>query len=579
MNKIKLSPFEIFSISWISVAIIALLLVVMHIFYTYLLILWIILIPIIILLLLKNEKLEITPHTQNEIWIFAFIASIGILLNSFVTPTIFGGRDEGSLSTSAILISQNHSLEHSDEMTRQFFDIYGPGKALNFPGFFYTQKGFLHSQFLPAYPAWVAVFYSFFGLIGIKFVNLLPFITFIFSFFLVLKRFSTKPIFSFLGVAILITLLPITLFYKFTLTEIFFAALIWFSLHFVLRHLEEKSYWTFAVIFISLAVTPFLRVESIAFGFALLFILILMNFEKMKLPRYRALFIVAGIIAVISFMINSNFFTETLKSFAEFSPIKPTEISSENSSFNLLPDDWENFYILKIFFNYNILPFIILGFSFIYTLFRKKHWSTLVPFFFLFPALVYLLDANISLDHPWMLRRFVFATIPALLLYSMLLIEKTALTKRLPLYIVGILLILNLSQSIPFLGYSQNKNLLSQTENLMQDFSDKDLILVSQKSSGSGWSLISEPAKTVLGKNAVYFFNPNDFEKIDTSEFQNIYLITSDDEKELYSDLEKNKIKDYTITNSIITPSREPLAQPSISEIQTSGSVYQILED
>jgi hypothetical protein len=579
MQKIKLSPFEIFSFAWISVAIVALILAVTNLFYTALLASWIVLIPVGILFFIKKEKLEITPHTQSELWIFAFIASIGIMLSAFVAPTIFGGRDEGSLSTNAILLSQNHSLKHTDEMTKQFFEIYGPGKALNFPGFFYTADGSLKSQFLPAYPAWLATFYSFFGLEGIKFANLFPFITFIFSFFLILKRFSAKPIFNFLGVALLITLFPITLFYKFTLTEIFFAALLWFSLHFVLRHLAEKTHWTFVAIFIPLLITPFLRIESIAFGFTLLFILILMNFEKMKLPRYKKPFIALGIIFFLSLIINAHFFTETVKNFASISPVKDLQESGEIKSFSLFPDDWKNLYILKILFNYNILPLLILGGSYVYALFRKKHWEALVPFFFLMPAFIYLVDANISLDHPWMLRRFMFVIIPLSLFYAVLLIEKTALVKRLPFYIVVVLLILNSSQSALFLTYSENKTLLSQTKSLMENFSDKDLILVSQKSSGNGWSLISEPAKTLLGKNAVYFFNPNDFEKLDTDEFQNVYLIVSDEEKELYKDLEKEKVKDYTITNSIVAPSKDPLAQPSTLETETSGSVYQILED
>ena len=397
MKKIILSPFEILSLSWISIAIIALFLAICGVFHSSAIIAWIIFIPIAFFLLIRKGYIEVTSHTKDEIWVFAFIVSVGILLSAFVSPTIFGGRDEGSLATNAILIAQNHGLNHSDEMTVQFFEIYGPGTALNFPGFFYTNEGMLRSQFLPAYPAWLATLYSLFGLAGFAFANFLPLITFAFSFFLVLKRFSKKAIFPFLGVVVLITLFPITLFYKFTLTEIFFSALIWFSLHFILRHLKEKSYWTFVVLFIPLVITPFLRIESIGFGFVLLFLLLLLNFEKMKLPRYRLLFVVGGIITVSSFMINAHFFTETIKNFATISPIENFNKTTGDSSFSIIPDDWKNFYLLKIFFNYNILPLIILGLSFVYALFRKKMWFNLVPFLFLCPAFIYLIDANISL--------------------------------------------------------------------------------------------------------------------------------------------------------------------------------------
>lgn len=576
MKKISLSPFELFSLSWISVAIVGLTLALLNIFYKEFIFAWIIIFIILTVNLIKKEKITLKRHTPGEILVFSVIVSIGILLSYFVTPTIFGGRDEGSLATNAILLSQNHSLNHSDEMVKQFFGIYGPGKALNFPGFFYTNEGELRSQFLPAYPSWLAVFYSFFGYNGLKFANLLPFVTFIFSFYLILKKFSNRLNFPLFGTLTLISIFPITLFYKFTLTETFFAALIWFSIHFILRHLEEKSFWTFFLIFLPLFITPFLRIESIGFGFMLLFTLILLDFEKMRLPKYRLLFIFCGIIAVASFMINSHFFTETVKNFAEISPIENIKTDWESKAMSFIPKDWKGFYMLKILFNYNLLPIVVLGLSFIYVLFRKKKWEMLLPFIFLSPAFIYLIDANISLDHPWMLRRFVFAIIPISLLYGILLIEKTAFTKRLPLYILGILIVLNLTYSIPFVTYSQNKGLLEKTTKLMSEFEKDDLILISQKASGNGWSLLSEPTKTILGKNAVYFFNQNDFSKLDTTKFKDVYLVTSQGEVELYDTLLKTKIKDYEISNNIVYPSKDPLSKPANLPIYEKGSIYKL---
>ncbi len=576
MKKTSLTPFELFSLSWISIALFALIIALFGIFYDLLIIGWIILLLIFIFDSIKKQRFVLKPHTQREILVFAFITSIGILLSAFVTPTIFGGRDEGSLATNAILLSKNHSLNYSNETINQFFNIYGPGKALNFPGFFYTQEGTLRSQFLPAYPSWLAVFHSLFGYNGLKFANLLPFITFIFSFFLILQKFSTRKNSPFLGVLSLITLFPITLFYKFTLTETFFAALIWFSIHFIIRHLEEKSFLTFLLTFIPLFITPFLRIESIGFGFMLLFMLILLDFERMKLPKYKLLFVLCGIVAVSSFMINAHFFTETIKNFANISPIENLKDTTKQKDFSLIPKDWRNFYMLKILFNYNILPFIILGASFIFALFRNKNWKMLSPFIFLSPSLIYLIDANISLDHPWMLRRFVFAIIPISLLYGILLIERTASTKRLPLYIAGILILLNLTYALPFATYSQNKGLLEKTSQLMSGFNENDLILVSQKASGDGWSLLSEPTKTILEKNAIYFFNQNDLAKIDASKFENIYLVTSDEELHLYNSLSKTKIRDYALSNTIVSPSKDPLSSPGTKKIDTKGTVFKI---
>lgn len=574
MKKIPITFFEILSLTWISTATFALFLALVGFFYTTLICLWIIILLFVVFLLFKKNFLLFTKHSKIETALLVGLFILGIFLSLYTTPTFFGGRDEGSLSTAGILLSQDHSLEHSNETVRQFFNVYGPGKALNFPGFFYTTEGNLRSQFLPAFPAYLATLHSFFGVAGLKFANLLPFVTFVFSFFLVLKRFCQSSIFAVLGTGALAFLFPITLFYKFTLTEMLFSALLWLSLHFTLRHLEEKSFESYLMIFVPLLITPFLRIEAIAFGFMLLFILILLDFKKMKAPKYRSLFVFGGLLFAISIFVNSQFFIETGKNFVGVSSANQDSIQK---TFSFVPKSWKDFYMLKVLFNYNILPLLILGATFIISLFKKRRWNELVPFFFLLPALIYLIDANISLDHPWMLRRFIFAIIPLSLLYATLLLEKTSFVfRRTSVFIVAILLLLNITQSWEFFSFSQNKNLLEQTAQITNEFSENDLILISQKSSGDGWSLISEPLRTVLGKNALYFFNQNDLSKIDTSSFENIYLITSNSELENYALLNKEKVKGYTILNSSVKPSKEPLAAPEIVHTETTGTVFKI---
>ena len=47
----------------------------------------------------------------------------------------------------------------------------------------------------------------------------------------------------------------------------------------------------------------------------------------------------------------------------------------------------------------------------------------------------------------------------------------------------------------------------AEIEKLSQKFNSDDLVLVDRTATGSGFSLASEPLRTIYGKQAVYFFS------------------------------------------------------------------------
>ncbi len=608
-TEIRLNIFEIFSLFWISFAILSLITALLGFFS-----IWSILIILIILVALttywiKEKIFLIEKMNKFSIGAFVFIILFGIFLSFFTTPTIFGGRDEGSYSLSAISISENGGLTSKDKLSDEFFKIYGPGKALNFPGFYYTKDGSLKSQFLPGYPSWIATFYSIGGLKGIQFANFFPFVTFIFSFFLVVQLLLKKANFQeqiikkaqFVSLAILVTSLPLIIFYKLALSEIYFASLTWFALYLILKYLENKSFENYFAIFIPLILMPFIRIEAIAIIFFFILIMILKDANHLQKPRYQLPFIITGISFIATIYFEPNFFINSLKNIIPLD-INQNGVIEEGSSLkNMLPDDWKNFYLAKVFFTYNLIALFamailviiksMLKFSLSATDRIKKDISKinsyiLIPFVFFFPTFIYFFDANISLDHPWLLRRFLFSIIPIAILYSAIFLAQVSLKNKLLINILIIaILAINLSLLFPnltktdqnFLTFSQNKTLLSQTKEIAKNFSPDDLILISQQSSGSGWSLISEPMRNFMNFNAVYFFNPNDLEKINLSNFENIYLITSNDEFELYNTLNfDGPPQEYKITNSIIEPSKDPNNKPQITQYEISGKIYKI---
>ena len=110
------------------------------------------------------------------------------------SPTIFSGRDEGSYAGAAIRLATEHSLiSEIPSISREFARLYGEGKALNVPGFFYTAEGNLTTQFPLGYIVWLGAFISIFGLTGISIANTTTLALTLSALFLLLRKFVSMP--------------------------------------------------------------------------------------------------------------------------------------------------------------------------------------------------------------------------------------------------------------------------------------------------------------------------------------------------------------------------------------------------
>ncbi len=627
MKNLKLNLFEISSIFWIAVNGAVLLFSffgIFNIYSTLFVIFSLLALPII---LYKKKKIKIEKLSNSFKLLVLIVLGVGISLSFFTTPTIFGGRDEGSYSNSAIMMVNDGQHSHDSELIENFFDIYGESKALNFPGFQYNSEKHLESQFLPGYPSWLAICYQLFSLNGLKFANLLPFLTLILSFYLLIAKTlplikNTEPKncliscknkncwtrldqteqFGWLGAILLITFMPLAVFYKFTLSELYFASLAWFSAYLLIRYLENRLFRNFKLIFVPLFLMLFVRIETVAIIFVFLLIMIGKDFNHLKQARFQFFFALSGVILLFAVWLEPNFFINAAKGISEISGLNANAMPEARETTllgKILPDDWKNFYAFKIWFNYNLLPFFIMAGTFLFFFFKsvlknKKFGNEkaqiIIPFLLFSPTFIYLIDANISLDHPWMLRRWIFTIIPIIFFYSAFslfyLRQKNQVLFRL---IFTFLIIANLAlfttpsqktqdQWTNFFTFSQNKDLLRQTQELSTLFGKDDLILISQKTSGSGWSLIAEPMRNIFNHQAIYFFNAKDYAELDRDDFKNIYLITSEEEEFLYENISKEKITEKIINNSIINPSRNPGQKPYALKFKTKINIYKIIQ-
>lgn len=576
MPEIKLNKdhiFSLFTMFWIGLGILGLFLAILGIFYKTILFVYLIIFGLLFLCLFFSNIKVIKIK-----WPFLIVLTVSLLaifvFSHFTTPTIFSGRDQGSLSGAAIYLSQNHRLDFSFEAEKSFFDIYGTGKALNFPGFNYLSDGSLKTSFPLGYVSWLAIFYSLFGLNGFIVANGLTFLIFILSFYLMARIFLKS------GSAVTLILLILTSFvfswfFKFTLSENLALGFLWFSIYEFILFLKNEERFFLVAAFLSMGLLTFARIEALAFFFMMIVALFFKykNWKKiLSAVGWKTISVAGGIatIYLISLWINKEFFVILAKAV-----LKPFfEIGSD------LPktrDAFSFFYVSHIFIVYALFNFLILGIAGIIYAFRQKKWELLVPFLIVLPTFVYLFLPNISADSPWMLRRFLFAVIPICIFYTIWILD-VFLIKSFYFYAVSAaLLFANLTVFMPYLNFSPNQNLLSQTKSLSEKFNDSDLILIDKDATGDQWSMLAGPLNFLYGKQAVYFFNPEDIKKINSNKFSEIYFIIPDKNIALYEKVglfERLSIaSDYTIKNNVLDISN-CFELPEKRDIMIIGKIY-----
>lgn len=591
LNKYQL--FTIFVLFWIGLGWLGLALSLLGIFYNAILASYIFIGGILLVYLISFNKAKI--EINHRFFLVFLLSLLSVFIFSLYTvPSIFSGRDQGALSEAAIQLSQNHKLTFSFDAEKEFFKIYGPGQALNFPGFNYTQKGELSTQFPLGYISWLAIFYSIFGLNGFVVANSIAFIIFIFSFYLV-ARYYLRSSSAIMAILLIITSFVFSWFFKFTLSENIALMLTWFGIYeFVMFTKNRHRFYLLASLF-SFAMLVFTRVEALGFLTVIIAIL-LIRYKDWKYLVFvvvgkKILLLLGGFTLLYAFnlAIDTQSYMSMLKGIlspfiALGSGLKDYSSAGSVSFFATF------FYVIKVLFSYAIFNFILFGIvGFIY-LWKHKRFEILIPFLIVLPSFVYLIHPSISTDHPWMLRRFVFSVIPVSILYSVWFLD-WFFTKRTYFYIfTSLMLAANLIVFMPYLAISPNKNLLPQIKTISDNFNSSDLILVDRDATGDGWSMMTGPLNFLYGKQAVYFFNPKDLNKINLKRFDSVYFIIPNDKIDFYKKggifARLTPIKNYNIETemlSIKTGAKQevygaPIMLPEPTNVSVYGKIYLLKE-
>lgn len=581
-NKNDILIFAVFSSVWIFLGWVAFLLSLGGFFYSWIIGGFFLFILTVIVRQIILKKMSFKVSREFAI-ISSFILIFVVLASFFVTPTIFSGRDQGSISEAAIRLSQNHKLEFSTPASSEFFKIYGSGKALNFPGFHYTPEEQLTTQFPLVYISWLASFYSFFGLAGLIIANAVLLFIFLTSFFLLARNF-VKEKFAYILLVLATTSFPVFWFFKFTLSENMALALLWISILWIYFFIKEQKLFFYSSFLISAGLLVFTRIEGIFLlisGFLTIFFFTRKNplwrERKKFLIVYPAIFL--AILLIMNFTKDFYFYKEIAKALFH------VEQNQTGASSKLAEIFSPVIFEFRVFFLYGIASSLLLGIFGITWLWTKKQWEKLIPFFIVLPSLVYLVNPWISSDHPWMLRRFVFSIIPVFLFYSVLFLqdwtaeEKMKHRKIVSWALIVIMIFSSLFIFFKYFTFSENKGLLQETQKINEKFSRNDLILVDRSAAGDGWTMITGPMNFLYNINTVYLFNPKDVEKIDRSRFEKIYLIASNQNIQFFvQSLGKENligIKDYSIKNEKLSNFGD-FFLPEKENYEIKGKIFEV---
>lgn len=496
-------------------------------------------------------------HDRTRLIVLAALTLFAALIVLRAEPSVFTGRDQGSIALAAWELAQGHELAFKSPTGETFFAIYGPGRALNFPGFSYTDTGALITQFPLGYIAYLALFTQWFGLSGLLVANAVLFILSGWTFFELLSLFVSRRN-ALLGITLFATsFLPLWL-AQLALTENL-ALLLFLTLTVSLVRLEQKlDASVLPLLILSGFLLALTRIEGFVIApLAIGYILIRpkLRAHLLALPKRWTIptLLFLGFLFLRDFFMNLPFYTMIAKAALKYWQEIGVSGSGGNEP-NLGP----------IFISYGLFAVFVLGIASIGFDLLKRRFALLIPVLLALPTFIYLFDGHISDDHPWLLRRYAFTLFPLFLLATVMLwntLEEKLAANRKALFAFGVFLILLTLQLRPAyeaLSVVEYDTLYDQARAFGEQFTDRDLILIDRQSSGDPYALMAGPLAALDGKNAVYFFNPEDYARIDRNRFEHVYFLTTEDSLGRYAEAFGNEL----LPVEVVSFSHPTLAAP-----------------
>ena len=468
---------------------------------------------IVILLALGKKKLK---FRKADVWIVIGIIIFSLFL-SFFHHGLPSGRDDASYMSSAIELTKTGSLSFEDKITHAFTGFRNLG------GNKFT------SQFLPGYVVYLASYYILGGMGLMLWANfILILLSFCFVYFICRDRLNWKT--GLLALAFLGTFYTTFWFTRRLNSENLFMMLFWFSAFLIIHGLKRKNFTTIALAGLPLCLNLMVRAEAVLyFVVACALIAVVYFSKKVKrkffdsdirlnwkfwLTKLWCLFIlILGGFYLVRYNGMAYFRNQFYGPWQLFSQILiyivvlvillliiwlfiPERKEKSKKVLNYLGNNFQPLLLYLILlivliyevvlfakgaslkwsfyqvqFNFKVLAFYLLLFYIIIIFFglRRKVFGKYgyVLDILVLPTFLFLIRAHISIDQPWFMRRFFPVFVPYLFILTAVVVNKLK-SKKIFRYAI-VLIILNLTLSLPIIFYSENKGV----EKLLGEFADQ----------------------------------------------------------------------------------------------------------
>lgn len=470
-------------------------------FFLQILPLVVILMTILILLGLGLQIKKFSLHSIKSFsskskfdWIvIILILAFSIANGLFYHETISGARDDGYYSMNAVYLAKTGSIFLTE-------DRYHP------PGVTFLGDNQYNLNFLPSYYSYLAIFYAYFGFAGMLVCgNLIPFWLSSCLLYFISKQLAGKMAGIF--TTVLFATSYVTLWFsRRTNNENLALFLVLLVTALLLSFLKTKklSYYLFSTIPLTLLILT--RPEAIilvsSYLLASLF-LFGMNFIKKTRIKMNPISLVAVLSVCLIFsslaiystiqyqnLTKDKYVRSSISSLqrevldvlgrtkgivlkgikeagVESEAIKPRPVYTDITTF-MTPyalDSLSRYFILQVLF----IAIISLAWL---------RLDMIIILLFLSPYFISLIYPSITADHPWMMRRYWIAVIPAAyILFNLFLFTSKKISKKWRFLIVITVVIINLILSSPIISLAEQRGFLKQLRPVAE-LADQDTLIV-----------------------------------------------------------------------------------------------------
>lgn len=538
-NLLFILVFVLVSSTWIST-----ILVEFSIFYK--IILFALLVPVFACVIYFLTRVKVFSLSRLDLIALGIVLFFALFNTFYFHDNFSGNRDDGVFSILPAYITEHHSSTIHNEN--------------NIPGWIKMGENNYVSQFYPAYPAYLSIYYALGGFFGIRVSNFLLITIALLAIYLIGKELknSKAGLFSILLFA---TSYPMFWFTRRTYTEIIFMSLLWsFAAILFFAYKKRSNLYLFMAV-MDLMLLSMIRFEGLIITALVFVFVIFLKFQKIDLSwiKKKKILLLMFILFIPIFIYDLyfdpvqnlittpvNFYKEASfqvsRAFFQKNPFSqnnqslPT-IGFDNSSRAQLRFHFPEIIILSLS-QYNLfLPMLFIPVIFLQIIFfwrKKRNLKLLFIFFMGLQTYVYFTNPYIGLDHPWMLRRYLFFLIPlSYLCFSLFLEDFFSKYKRLLILILFLIIAINIKISMPILFFRENQGMLEKTKELANLFSSNDLLFVDRYVTDR--YKIGSSLAIAFGKNSYWVWEGMDCLNLNPSKFENIYLISNPDNLRLKS--------------------------------------------